>query len=122
MPVNGSMKVLTIEDDPDTQANLREILELDGYQIEGASLVRDALDRDNWNEYTAIILDRHLPDGTAEEIMPRLAELAPNAAIIVVTGHADFESTVAALHNGVSDYILKPIDADCLRASLSSRA
>jgi signal transduction histidine kinase len=37
---------------------------------------------------------------------------------LIVTGHADLRGTITALRHGVDDYILKPIDADALRASL----
>lgn len=114
----GAIRILAIEDDADTQANLRDILELDGYEVDLASRVSDALNRSDWSEYTAILLDRRLPDGTAEELLPKLVKLAPSAAVIVVTGHADFEGTVTALRHGVSDYILKPIDPETLLASL----
>ena len=113
-----AIRILAIEDDADTSANLCDILELDGYVVEVASRVSDALNRSNWSEYTAILLDRRLPDGTAEELLPQLTELAPDAAVVVVTGHADFEGTVTALRHGVSDYILKPIDPELLLASV----
>ena len=83
-----AIRILAIEDDADTSANLCDILELDGYVVEVASRVSDALNRSNWSEYTAILLDRRLPDGTAEELLPQLTELAPDAAVVVVTGHA----------------------------------
>ena len=113
-----AIRILAIEDDADTRANLRDILELDGYEVELASRIGEALNRSDWSQYTAILLDRRLPDGTADELLPRLARLAPDAAIVVVTGHADFEGTVTALRHGVADYILKPIDPDALLASV----
>ncbi|MCH8225748.1 MAG: response regulator [Chloroflexi bacterium] len=113
------MHILSIEDDLDTQANLCDILELDGYLVDVASTLKEALDRQSWSEYAAIILDRKLPDGTADEFLPQLKELAPRAAIIIVTGHADLDGTIAALRHGAADYILKPINPDALRASLA---
>lgn len=116
--MSGAIRILVIEDDVDTRANLRDILEMDGYEVELASQISEALNRNDWSEYTAILLDRRLPDGTAEELLPKLSKLAPGAAVIVVTGHADFEGTVTALQHGVSDYILKPIAPESLLASL----
>lgn len=114
----GTNRILAIEDDADTQANLRDILELHGYEVNVASRVSEALNRSDWAGYTAILLDRRLPDGTAEELLPRLLKLAPNAGVVIVTGHAEFEGTIAALRLGVSDYLLKPIDPEALLASV----
>ncbi len=110
--------VLVIEDDPDTRANLCDILELDGYRVQTAGTVAEALDRDNWSEITTIILDYKLPDGSAETLLPQLRQLAPKAAVIVSTGVAGLSGAILALRQGAADYILKPLDADALRASL----
>ncbi len=115
-PLHG--KVLVVDDDADTRANLCDILELDDQPAETAATAAEALARDNWSEYAAVILDRKLPDGTAEELLPKLRRLAPEAAVLIVTGYADLHGAIAALRQGAADYILKPIDPNALRASL----
>ncbi|HKI36560.1 MAG TPA: response regulator [Gemmataceae bacterium] len=112
-------RVLVIDDDADTQANLRDILELDDYEVVTAGSAAEALACADWERTRAIILDRVLPDGTAEELLPRLKELAPHADILIVTGHSDLQGAIAALRQGAADYILKPINPDALRASLA---
>jgi CheY-like chemotaxis protein len=109
------IRILVIEDDTDTQANLCDILELDAHRVETAASIVEALNRANWADYSAILLDRLLPDGNAEELLPRLKELAPDAVILVVTGYADLGGAIAALRLGAADYILKPVNADALK-------
>ena len=113
------LHVLVVEDDPDTRANLCDILELDGYNVETAGTVTDALNRTNWHEISTIILDYKLPDGSAETLLPQLRQLAPKAAVIVSTGVAGLNGAILALQHGAFDYILKPLNADALRASLA---
>src|SRR5271168_5397518 len=115
-PIGG--RVLLVEDDLDTQANLRDILVLDGYELEAVATIGEALRRQDWNEFFAVILDRQLPDGSADNLLPHIRKAAPSVGILIVTGHADLGGMITALRNGVDDYILKPIDADALRASL----
>lgn len=110
---------LIVEDDDDTRANLRDILELDGYQVDAVGTVRQALADRDWSRVAMVILDRRLPDGSAEELLPRLKELAPDTDVIVATGYADLEGAIAALRNGAADYILKPINAELLRTRLA---
>ncbi len=112
------LRILVIDDDSDTCINLRDILELDDWEVEVAGTLREALTRTNWDSYTAIILDRRLPDSFAEQALPLLRELAPQASIVVVTGSADVEGAVSALRLGANDYILKPINASELRTRL----
>jgi two-component system, LuxR family, sensor kinase FixL len=119
MPVQPPLLVLIIEDDPDTRANFADILELDGFQVETAGTEAEALHRTDWSRYTAIILDYRLPDGNAENLLPKLCQLAPNAGIIIATGTVGLSGAILALRYGAADFILKPIDADALRASLA---
>jgi two-component system, LuxR family, sensor kinase FixL len=114
----ASLHVLIVEDDSDTRANLRDILELDAHHVEEVGSVGEVRARTSWSTVSAIILDRKLADGTAEELLPELRKRAPDAAVIVVTGYADLQSALAALRQGAADYILKPINPDALRASL----
>ena len=113
-----SLDILVVDDDPDTCANLRDILELDQHRVETAATVAEALRRDDWSHYSAIILDRKLPDGTGEDLLPRLRELAPHASVLIVTGYSDLQGAIAAMRLGAIDYILKPINPDELRARL----
>jgi len=115
----ATLRILVVDDDPDTRSNLRDILELDDHHIETAATIAAALQRCDWGQIDVILLDRRLPDGTAEECLPRLRQLAPRAAVIIVTGFADLQGTIAALRQGAADYILKPINPDALRASLA---
>ncbi len=111
--------VLIVEDDVDARANLSDILELDGYAVRTSGTFAEALSRSDWEDFLAIILDRRLPDGTADEFLPRLRQAAPAVPIIIVTGFADVEGTIAALRQGAQDYIVKPIDADTFRTRLA---
>jgi len=110
--------VLVIDDDADTRQNLRDILELDGYHVEAAGNVAEALLRNDWDRYGAVLLDRKLPDGTAEEVLPQLRRLVPEAPVTIITGSADVQATIDAFRLGAADYILKPINPDELRTRL----
>ncbi|HEX5102697.1 MAG TPA: response regulator, partial [Pirellulaceae bacterium] len=110
--------MLVIDDDADTRENLCDILELDGYRYEAAGTASELLERSNWDDVALVLLDRKLPDGSPQEILPRLKVLAPQVAVIIVTGYADIEGAISALQSGAADYILKPINPDALRASV----
>jgi len=114
--------VLVVEDDVDARANLLDVLDLDGYRVATAGSASEALDRQDWATIDAIVLDRKLPDGSAEELLPKLRHLAPAAAIVIVTGYADLEGAIAAVRQGAADYLLKPVNVDLLRARLAGIA
>jgi len=111
--------ILAVEDDADALANVRDILELDGFQVSGASTLREAAEGRRWSDFAVILLDRRLPDGLAEEVLPAIREQAPGAAIIIITGNADLDGTIVALRAGATDYLLKPVNPDLLHAAVS---
>jgi signal transduction histidine kinase len=116
------LRVLAVDDDADTRANLCDILAMDGYEVATAGSIAEVLARDDWPRLFAVILDRRLPDGTAEDLLPRLKELAPDAAVIIVTGYSDLAGAIAAIRQGAADYILKPADPDLIRSRLAGLA
>lgn len=114
--------ILILEDDADTRANLEDILSLEGYKIETASSIREALSRPSLDAVEMIVLDRKLPDGNAEDALPDLKRRAPNASVVVVTGYTDLAGVITALREGADDYLLKPVNPDLLKKSLNRLA
>ncbi len=114
-----SLSIFAVEDDRDALANLRDILGLDGHRVTGAGTLREATAGRDWSQFSVILLDRKLPDGSADALLPHLQEAAPHATVIVITGHADLEGTLAAVRHGAADYLLKPINPDLLRAAVA---
>jgi PAS domain S-box-containing protein len=121
-PPLESSYALIVEDDVDTRENLADILELDGYRVETAGSAREALARDDWARISVVILDRRLPDGDALDLLPQIKKRSPQSAVVIVTGYADLEGAITALRQGAADYILKPVNADAIRVSLSRLA
>ncbi len=122
MTASSPFRVLVVDDDADTRANLHDILEMDGFRIEAAGTLAQALARGDWSDYLAVILDRRLPDGDAEEVLPQLKRLAPRAAVVIVTGYHDVGGAIAAIRAGAADYILKPVNPDLIRSRLAGIA
>jgi len=111
--------ILIVDDEPDMVSGLRRLLSLDNYRVETAGTIGEMLNRSDWSHILAIMLDRKLPDGCAEDVLPQLIASAPDSAVIIVTGYADLDSTIAALRNGASDYLLKPVNPHAMRACLA---
>jgi hypothetical protein len=118
MPDTQALHVLVIEDDADTRANLSDILELDEHRVETAATIAEAKARTDWNDISIILLDRKLPDGNAEDLLPQLREMVPAAEVLIVTGYRDLEGALACLQRGAADYLLKPVNPEALRATL----
>jgi PAS domain S-box-containing protein len=108
-----------VDDDGDTRTNLRDILELEGYEVRDAGSAAELFALPGWDRVAVILLDRRLPDGSPQELLPRIKGKAPHAGVIIVTGFGDVEGAVSCLRAGARDYIVKPIHASALLAVIA---
>jgi two-component system sensor kinase FixL len=112
-------RVLVIDDDADTRANLGDILELDGLTVTAVDSIAAAVAYLERQPVETILLDRQLPDGMAEEALPGLRALAPDASVVIVTGFADLDGVINALRERADDYLLKPVKPQLLQRALA---
>ena len=116
--MSEGLKVMLVEDDADTRANIRDILELDGHKTTMCDSCQAALKLLEQHQCSAAIIDWKLPDGDADQLIPQMMRYAPELPIIVVTGYRELDTSISALRAGAYDYIIKPINADVLRSTL----
>jgi signal transduction histidine kinase len=112
-------RVLVVEDDAAVRDSLLQHLGSNQYCATGVSSIAETLALPNLADFQAILLDWELPDGTADDLLPSIQSLAPDAASVVVTGDANINASIAALRHGAVDYLVKPINPHCLQASMA---
>ena len=108
-------KLLVVEDDPGLQTQLKWAYE--DYEVRVAGDHDSAIDLLRAEEPSVVTLDLGLPpdpDGTREgfRILQAILELKPDTKVIVVSGHGERASALAAIANGAWDFYQKPIDID----------
>lgn len=118
MEPTAGLNIFIIEDDEDASENLRDILELDRHRVTICHSGLEAFQSPDLVGAGVVLLDWKLPDGSALEIMPKLVLAAPQADVVIITGYGDFERAVTALREGAADYLLKPINAASLQATI----
>ncbi|MFT5467035.1 MAG: signal transduction histidine kinase [Verrucomicrobiales bacterium] len=116
-PVRQS--ILIVDDDPDTVSSLSRLLKMQGYETDSSGAIQEALARDDWDRFLAVILDRRLPDGVIDDYLQQFRDRDPDIAIIIATGYSDLDGTIAALRENVEDYLIKPVNPDVLKTRLT---
>ncbi len=66
-----------------------------------------------------LIIDRHMPNLTGVEALPRIREVSPDTAVILYTSDADAGTYQAAIAAGALDVVLKEAPGDELVDALS---
>jgi len=111
-------RVLVADDDESARTGLAELLSTWGYEVEQAIDGKDALERVPAFGPTVVVADLVMPGLDGVALLKPLAELNPNTAVILLTGHATVETAVSAMREGAYDYLTKPVDARRLRVLL----
>ncbi|EMI56704.1 ATP-binding protein [Rhodopirellula sallentina] len=114
-----ALNVLLVEADRDCSSSLTQILRDDGHSVRIAETFDEIRTAGIQPSIALVILERELPDGLAEDVLPELKQLLPNADFVIVAAYADLDHAIVALKLGVVDYICKPFHADVVRASVA---
>jgi CheY-like chemotaxis protein len=111
---NGKPTILIADDDDDTRAMLRTLLEMKGYLITEASDGQEAVEKTVQENPGLVLLDLGLPLLNGLTVIRRLRDdyKMINVPLVVVTGFDKHIETAMAA--GCVDYLMKPIDFDRL--------
>jgi two-component system response regulator PilR (NtrC family) len=112
--------LLVVDDEPDLRTLYELTLLREGYDIETAGTVEEALLHLKDRVYSALITDMRLPDGTGLDLLRRLEEQGRREKAIVITAYGSAENAVEALKAGAYDYLTKPVDLKQFRAVVAS--
>ncbi len=112
--------LLVVDDEPDLRTLYELTLLREGYDVETAGTVEEALLHLKDRTYSAVITDMRLPDGTGLDLLRRLEETGRREKAIVITAYGSAENAVEALKAGAYDYLTKPVDLKQFRAVVAS--
>jgi two-component system, NtrC family, sensor histidine kinase HydH len=103
----GRGLILLVDDNAALVDNLAEILEDANYTTRRAGSLAAARS-EAAQGFDVALVDLRLPDGNGTELAQALKSAAPDAQVILLTGHASTESAAAAVRAGAFAYLVKP--------------
>lgn len=71
------------------------------------------------NNYSLIIVESKLGDGSGLDILKQLTEKAPESDILIIVGFTSADTAVQALRLGAADFLLRPLTEDDVADKLS---
>ena len=115
------IKVLIADDEPRIRRGIRNIIGLeDGFEIVGeAEDGEEALCLAKEKKPDILLLDICMPFLNGIQLIEELNKALCNPVVIIISGHDEFNYAQAALRLKVFDYILKPIDRENFKITLS---
>jgi signal transduction histidine kinase len=110
--------ILVIDDERAILDMLELSLSSEGYDVLTAENGEKALEIFEQQDYRLVLTDIQMPGIDGIEVLKRIKAMDNEAEVIVVTGHGDMDSAIAALQDGASDFITKPIRDEALILAL----
>jgi PAS domain S-box-containing protein len=118
------LRVLIVEDNPETLEMLRFIFEKSGAEVIAAASAPEALDALDRRSLDVLVSDIAMPDQDGYELIRQVRERGPEHGgripAIAVTACASAEDRVRALSSGFQMHMAKPIDPDEMIAVVAS--
>ena len=106
--------VLVVEDDNDLRGALCDTLELAGYKVSSTDQGQSALDKLANEPFGLLLSDLQMRPMNGHTLMKKARALLPDLPILLMTAYGTVQGAVEAMHEGASDYLIKPFEADDL--------
>jgi len=103
-------RILIVDDDLAILDSTKQILELEGYEVETADTAQKGLEKIEQDFFHLALFDIKLPDMEGTELLEKAHKLRPGMKKIMVTGYASLENSVFSLNAGADAYIMKPVN------------
>lgn len=108
--------ILIVDDEADIRELISGILEDEGYATRLAKDSDEALAAVQERRPSMVILDIWLQGSRLDglEVLVNIKKHHPDLPVVIISGHGNIETAVAAIKRGAYDYIEKPFKADRL--------
>lgn len=101
--------ILVVDDEPSIRELLREALEMDGYAVDTAASVPEALEKLDSRFFPVLLTDLNMPGGlTGFDLIAEVKARTPRTLCVVLTGFASTDNAIAAVKQGAYDFVQKP--------------
>jgi two-component system response regulator HydG len=116
------LRVLIIDDEPLHAEAVAESLQRVGYDCVVATSGSDGARKIEKEDFDVILTDLKMPDMDGLALLRKARQEAPEAEVVVITGHGDVKTAVEAIQQGAANYLTKPVDMAELRAMVGKAA
>ncbi len=110
------LDILVVDDELDIRELVAGVLEDEGYQTRDAANSDAALEAIAARRPSLVLLDVWLQGSRLDglDLLDEIKRRDPSLPVLVISGHGNLDTAVAAIRRGASDFIEKPFEAERL--------
>lgn len=111
-----ALDILVVDDEADIRDLVAGVLEDEGYETRTAAGSDDALEALATRRPSLVLLDVWLQGSKLDglEVLEEIKKRDPSIPVLMISGHGNIDTAVAAIRKGAADFIEKPFEADRL--------
>ena len=111
-----ALEVLVVDDEADIRELVSGVLEDEGYAVRTAADSSGALDAIEERRPSLVLLDVWLQGSKLDglQLLEQIKRRDPTLPILMISGHGNLDTAVAAIREGAVDFIEKPFEASRL--------
>jgi two-component system, OmpR family, alkaline phosphatase synthesis response regulator PhoP len=113
-------RILLVEDAPDVQLVVADLLRRHGHEVEVAGRGEEGLRATSEQQFDLMILDVMLPGMDGFDVCRAARERGFDGAILMLTARAQVDDRAEGLYIGADDYLIKPFDPKELLARVTA--
>ena len=117
--LNGSMRVLVVDDEDTFRFVMENRLRGSGHFVESAANAETALERIAEKAFDVMLLDLRMPGIGGLGALRRLSETGLPCEVVVLTGQPDYDDCVEAMKLGAFHYLRRPMEPALIEETLS---
>jgi two-component system nitrogen regulation response regulator NtrX len=111
-----ALDILVVDDEQDIRELVAGVLEDEGYESRSAGDSDAALEAIATRRPSLVLLDVWLQGSRLDglELLDEIKRRDPSLPVLVISGHGNLDTAVAAIRRGAADFIEKPFEAERL--------
>ena len=117
-PIDPSVQVILIDDDPHLRQALYQTLDLAGLNVLPLAEANGLAERIGRDWPGVVVSDIRMPGMDGLELLAQLHGQDPELPVLLITGHGDVPLAVQAMRAGAYDFLEKPFASDALLDSV----
>lgn len=119
MPEISTPRFLAVDDQPEINDLMVEMLAMRGFRGEACTDASQALRLLKQRNFQVVLSDLNIPGMDGMQLLNKVQTNFPEVAFVMITGTDDVQSGIRAMKAGASDYLLKPVQGDDIVASIN---
>jgi signal transduction histidine kinase len=108
--IKKAKKILVIDDEEGIRTLIDAILSKEGYEVYLAEDGYKGIDLFKQVPLDLVITDIKMPGIDGIEVLRRMKAIDPEAEIIILTGHGNLDTAIAAIKEDAYDFVTKPLE------------